>query len=1347
MKIHKPREKQTLHQFYFYFFAAFLFLIVPNVKATHIVGADMSYRAVGNNRYVFILNVYRDCGSTILLENKQTVYYYSINCNIPQDSLVLTGLNDGVGVDISPVCSQVRSNCKGGTTPGVEKFTFTDTVTLNTACSDWIFYYKECNRSAGILTVVDPQLKCLYIEARLNNLDAPNNSSPTFENEPVAFVCLNRNVQLNNGTVESDGDQLKFRLVPPRTNSALPGQPDNNFLVYKSPYSATSPLPTAGGFNFDSTSGTMTFNPTLLIRTVTALKVEEYRNGKLIGSVMRDLQILVRSCTNNVPTLKGVNGSTSFEANLCAGVSNQLYFPGSDLDPTDSVTIRWTNPFPGASLFATKSRRRDSARFIWTPTIADTGLVLINLTITDNSCPTIGSSSASYKLNVKPSPKVVLRSDTSLNCGVKIPVTAQIVEGRPPFTVKWSGLPDTTRTVLLGNGNYVVTIEDDNGCTDTDDFRILGGSNASAIIKVDSLCVGQLSTIKATVTGQPTGVTFSYQWQVIRSDTVPSLVVFTSTLAQPQYRFLKPGQYDIFLTLTGSNNCSYNTTQTINICSPPPVIISQLDIPCLREPVKIKLESEGDVSCSVTGWTMKFNTLSFTSAGPIASLTSDSFKVGTNRLLVTGKTSNGCTVKKTFDFLIKARPSVKFVNPSVPFRCNQAKTSIVVKAWKPANLPLEKFNLQINCPDTNYTTGFFTTDDTVYVTINVRKPQTINVIAKMDSSTCTAQASGTVFFPISSSAFASPYCVLGDTIRFSSNPTSPFGIRSFIWDLADGDISTLKNPKKLYPVGQIINVTLLVEDSSTCKDTIAFKVDTRLPDTLANVIQDTICFSTAFNFTYGLPDLINSWTWKGVSDSTVVSNPSGRNGSLILKTPGINPISVRIKYKNACVKRWLVDSVFVRNPVDARFQLRNVCSYDSSRFTGFQVNGEFPIEKYGWEFSYPNTTFPVRTDTGDVVYQVFNKNGPFRTKLWARNIKGCTDTYQRDTSMVLVSTPSFDISGTCQGDSLFFFFGRVPDVYENIRRFNYFFGDGATTVNENGFAFHQYPVVGVYKVKLIAYSKEGCLNTDSTELTIKPRPNAVFNTGLTPCLGSLIPLNGSASTAATPTETLIERRWYSDTSIISNEPVSSTRFLTAGTHVLAHWVKSENGCTDMDRYVLNVLPVPTAGFDADPQQLLTQDFLTFTNTSQDGISWTYQYGDGKDETFTDPALASPVHYYSAGGEFHVLQIVKNEEGCSDTASTFLRLKPFIALPSAFTPNDDDRNDALELEHRLIRNIEEYKIFNRFGEVVFETKDLEKVWDGKQNGSEVPAGSYLFTIKVRSVFGETIQSKGTVNLIR
>ncbi len=1341
--------------FFNFFFLFFLVLSTQSI-ATHIVGADMSYKGIGGNKYIFTLNVYRDCGSLIRLENTQTIYYYSTSCVIPQDSLVLRTTSQGIGKDISPVCNKVKSTCKGGTLPGVEKFSFEDTVTLTTACRDWIFYYKECNRSSDIKNIVAPGTKCLYIEARLNNLDAANNSSPSFGNEPVSFVCINRDAQLDNGAIEPDGDLLRFRLVNPRTNTRISEVNDLNILTYKAPFSAKYPLQTQGSiFNFDSLSGSISFNPTLITRTVTALQVEEYRNGKLIGSVMRDLQIVVQECINNIPQLQKLTGTNGFETTICLGGTKDIDFTGEDGDPEDSVTITWNNPFPGAIYNSVKGKKKSNAKIRWTPTLSDTGLVLVNLTITDNNCPTVGNSSASYKLFVKPSPKVALRNDTNLNCGVTIPVTAKIIEGRPPFRLSWSGISDTTRTVRLGNGIHSVTLKDATGCTSTDGLIIAGGATTRASISIDSFCVGQLVSLESSLTNIPQGVTFSYLWKITKTDTTPGKVVFNSIATLPTYRFRSPGAYEINLRIKGSDSCTYTTTYPVNICLVPVIDSIRFVIPnqrpCFGQPISFRI-FEKFSSCPVTQWTIinkppqSTVNQTFVSTSTNVTITNGLFPVGNNRLVISGKTANGCTVSSFFEFDVTSKPSVRFLKPSIPFPCNQPSVTLTIRASKPPNRPLDAYRLFI-IQGTDTTITSLTTADSITRDVIVTKPQIVRVIARIEGSSCEATATGTVFFPLVGVANASTFCKIGDSTRFTSAPTSPFGIKSFFWILPNNDTLRTRNPIKSYEPGKLLNVRYFVEDSSTCKDTVSFTLNTKLPDTTSSILEDIICFKTPFQFFYPVDSLVNSWTWKAIQDSITITNPNLRNGKLVLTKSGLNPVNLRIRYKNTCVKRWTVDSVLVRQPVIVKFIMKNICAKDSSSFSAFQISSEFPIAKYKWDFSFDHMRRDPIKDSGQFVKQLFDTSGEFNVDLTGINEKGCIGTFRLDTSIVLVSEPIFDIEGDCQDDSLKFINGDAIDEYENIRRFGYAFGDGATQINEDGSAFHRFQNVGTYQVQFSAYSKEGCVKTFTKPLVIKPRPEVIYSTGLNPCFGTLINLDASASKASTPNEQILERIWIIDADTVSRTSLASINFDTIGPHAISHWIKSENGCTDKLTYLPNVLPTPTAGFIADEFELLDKDFLTFQNTSKNASYWEYRYGDGIIDTITDPSLASPVHYYVGGGEFKAIQIVKNVEGCSDTLDQNLRLRPYLALPSAFTPNGDEVNDVFKLQYRLIRKIDEYKVFNRFGEVVFQTTELDKVWDGKQNNADVPAGSYLFLVKATSVFGEGLSTKGSVNVIR
>jgi gliding motility-associated-like protein len=110
----------------------------------------------------------------------------------------------------------------------------------------------------------------------------------------------------------------------------------------------------------------------------------------------------------------------------------------------------------------------------------------------------------------------------------------------------------------------------------------------------------------------------------------------------------------------------------------------------------------------------------------------------------------------------------------------------------------------------------------------------------------------------------------------------------------------------------------------------------------------------------------------------------------------------------------------------------------------------------------------------------------------------------------------------------------------------------------------------------------------------------------------------------------------------------------------------------------------------------------------------------------------------------------NDNGCLDTASITVVVQPNLGdffIPNAFTPNGDGRNDVFMVYGSSIRDID-IRIFNQWGQLVFESQDAQRGWDGSYGGHQQPAGVYLYVIKV-DLYGQprTIYKKGSLNLIR
>jgi gliding motility-associated-like protein len=113
-------------------------------------------------------------------------------------------------------------------------------------------------------------------------------------------------------------------------------------------------------------------------------------------------------------------------------------------------------------------------------------------------------------------------------------------------------------------------------------------------------------------------------------------------------------------------------------------------------------------------------------------------------------------------------------------------------------------------------------------------------------------------------------------------------------------------------------------------------------------------------------------------------------------------------------------------------------------------------------------------------------------------------------------------------------------------------------------------------------------------------------------------------------------------------------------------------------------------------------------------------------------------------------IVESNKRCYDTAVKFIKVlnNCYIAVPTAFTPNHDGKNDYLYPLNAYKATGLEFRVFNKYGQQLFETKDWTRKWDGSFNGFEQPSGVYVWMLQfTNSDTGKKVFQKGTTVLIR
>jgi hypothetical protein len=249
--------------------------------------------------------------------------------------------------------------------------------------------------------------------------------------------------------------------------------------------------------------------------TIIAVLIQEYRDGVIIGSVMRDMQIYAVHCSNTLPTASGIGGTNTFSANSCVGGPLCFDILTADSDPNDSLTLTWNQGIPGATFTVTGNP--PIGTFCWTPTPADARPQPYTFTVTvkDNACPSRGVQTYSYFIEVS-NMDVQLTSTPSLQCfGAHNGSAAATSSGNPPVQYVWTfpngSIVSGTSISHLGGGNYTLNVSDNTGCVTAEYFTIAEPPQlVVGVTPTNAGCGGTLGSAQATVSGGTP--TYSYLW-------------------------------------------------------------------------------------------------------------------------------------------------------------------------------------------------------------------------------------------------------------------------------------------------------------------------------------------------------------------------------------------------------------------------------------------------------------------------------------------------------------------------------------------------------------------------------------------------------------------------------------------------------------------------------------------------------------------------------------------------------------------------------------------------------------------------------------------------------------------
>jgi gliding motility-associated-like protein len=586
------------------------------------------------------------------------------------------------------------------------------------------------------------------------------------------------------------------------------------------------------------------------------------------------------------------------------------------------------------------------------------------------------------------------------------------------------------------------------------------------------------------------------------------------------------------------------------------------------------------------------------------------------------------------------------------------------------------------------------------------------------------------------------YCQ-GLNVNFVNNS---FGGSTYAWDFgnlaSNSDVSSMFSPSYTFPGPGNYTTRLIVNPGMPCTDTAYMDIIVDIPFVVSWTSLDSICITNNavdFSGQTSHPNATYSWSF---DTSASIQNPTSLNVQNVnFSTPGFH--TVLLNGVNGVCQNSFIDSIFI---VDT--PLGSIILPPEIECSGltiqFQSNASNTL-LYNWDFGVSGTSLDQST-LAQPAY-TFPQAGNYNVQLITSNIPGCTNTASISIALNEPIIMSFVHSDSlCGLLELYDFDASVSGPPSTL--YTWDFGPNALPSSENTIDVFgvQFLVPGNQDVMLIG-AFEDCIDTVFSSVFVYSSPEINFT-----YLNSLLCAPSVAQFVnLSQADSPVLYTWDFGDGGTSTDLSPAHVYTNVGNYSVGLTMITLAGCIDtlymLQQDIINVYPKPVAGFSISPNQTdICEALITFTDLSQGASSYYYNFDNN---TFTS-STANFAHNYTTSGTDNPIQIVTNQYGCKDTTILTVIIEPTsLYIPNTFTPDEDEHNTLFKpitdfeiLEWQL-------RIFNRWGELVFQSNDYSIGWDGRFGEIHCQDGIYSYDLQYRSCEQEQkkIEVTGHVNVIR
>jgi gliding motility-associated-like protein len=508
-------------------------------------------------------------------------------------------------------------------------------------------------------------------------------------------------------------------------------------------------------------------------------------------------------------------------------------------------------------------------------------------------------------------------------------------------------------------------------------------------------------------------------------------------------------------------------------------------------------------------------------------------------------------------------------------------------------------------------------------------------LTAVSSAGCSASVShNDTVNPLPSVSFTAPPACQGSATSFHAIVSVSNGgsAAAYFWDHANGTTATAPIHSYTYPASGAYNVLLKVTTDKGCIDSVRKNVQVNAPVNVS-FNCDSVCIGSSILFvntsTTSSTTVAYSWDF-GNGANSALSNPV-----YTYPSPGTYSVTLQAQMTGSglsCNSSLQKVVVIYPMPVPA-FTTNNVCSHDSARFSNGSLYTGNPADlSYVWNFGdagASSITNPAH---------LYITAGSYTVTLTANTTKGCDASVIKLITIYPMPSANYTFSDVCFRNNMDF--TGTSTVSSGTLTYNWNFSTGTATV-QNPVYLYAYP--GVYNVRLITTTNNGCIDSITKAVEIYPLPLVDFiNTPV--CDG----LPSSFTQAVTiGTGSITSYAWDFGDGASSTSSVTSHQYLNPGTYSVKLTSISSMGCIHDTTKSVIVNPLPVANFT--PTNACVGASNTFVNTSTilgaTPLNYLWSFGDG-----ATSILTSPGHMYSTSGTYTVKVVATSGKGCLDSIS-------------------------------------------------------------------------------------------------